>query len=289
MRSVGEVEFVQGLSRPRAPAASLGRHGGGRWDRGQRQPHAGDAAVEPVLEALLGGQRQSLQGHPFLLRLGCKSGGRVASSLTRPGCCWTPASGKGFACLQRAGSQLRRPGIPHPVERAGRSGRRLPGHHHHPEPRWPSPGRRALRRQGGTRCLPTWQQGIAAVARRGERGGQAGWVRQPDQRVRLAPTRPRASRFSGEVAETVGPWLTYCIEQFGPPTLHVREQTFRWTRHPTPTPPSGTPSRLVSREFSEIGKVRHVPGDRRCGHTGCRIGRIGSESLTVSYGPSHPA
>ena len=59
-----------------------------------------------------------------------------------------------------------------------------------------------------------WQQGIAAVAQREnvvvKLGGFGNLISGYDWHQRPAPPT------SQEVADTIGPWLTHCIEQFGP-------------------------------------------------------------------------
>ena len=59
-----------------------------------------------------------------------------------------------------------------------------------------------------------WQQGIAAVAQREnvvvKLGGFGNLISGYDWNQRAAPPT------SQDVADTIGPWLTYCIEQFGP-------------------------------------------------------------------------
>ena len=184
MRSVGEVEFVQGI----AAQSASGQYGSTAVASGivgNANLMLG-AAVEPVLEAHLAASNNRFRG----IRFSCAwdaSPEVTAGRSNSPGMMQDPQFRAGFDRLQRMGLSYDAPGLPHPVGRTGRFGGGFPQCGHHSEPYWPPPGNRSLR----------WEtrRGVCRLEsrdrRRGsprKRGGQAGGLRKRHKRLRLAPT-----------------------------------------------------------------------------------------------------
>ena len=81
--------------------------------------------------------------------------------------------------------------------------------------------------------LPAWRSGIAAVAACPNVNMKLGGIGMPrtgfDWHTRSQPIG------SEELAESMAPYMNYCIEQFGR-SVACSKATFRWTRCPSLTP-----------------------------------------------------
>ena len=218
MRSVGEVEFVQGIAAQSASgqygptAVAAGIVGNANLMLG--------AAAEPVLEAHLAAGSNRFRG----IRFSCAwdASPQVGSpAANTPGMLLDSRFREGFACLQRLGlsfdalvyhTQLNEladlaAAFPDTTIILNHVGRHLGV--------GPYAGKR-------DEVFAGWRRGIAAVAQRGERGGQAGRVRQPDQRLRLGPASHTAHLAGrGRHHRPVADLLHRAVRAA---TLHVREQ-----------------------------------------------------------------
>ena len=210
MRSVGEVEFVQGL----AAQSASGQYGPTEVAAGivgNANLMLG-AAVQPVLEALLTASSNRFRG----IRFSCAwdASPEVGSpSSNTPGMMLDSRFREGFACLQRLGLSFDALVYHTQLNELADLAAAFPdtatilNHVGRPLGVGPYAGRR-------DEVFADWQQGIAAVAQREnvvvKLGGFGNLISGHDWHQRATPPT------SWEVVETIGPWLTYCIEQFGP-------------------------------------------------------------------------
>ena len=146
MRSVGEIEFVQGL----AAQSASGQYGPTEVAAGI----VGNAnlmlgsAVQPALEALIAASSNRFRG----IRFSCAWD---ASPQVSPGSPNTPGMlmdarlREGFNCLRNLGLSFDALVYHTQLDRAGRPGGRVSRRNDHTESHWPAPGRRPLRRQAG--------------------------------------------------------------------------------------------------------------------------------------------
>ena len=210
MRSVGEVEFVRGI----AAQSASGQYGAMEVAAGI----VGNAslmlggAVEPVLEALLSAGGNRFRG----IRFSCAwdAGPEVGSlAANTPGMLLDSRFREGFACLQRLGLSFDALVYHTQLSELADLADAFPdttiilNHVGRPLGVGPYAGRR-------DEVFADWRQGIAAIAQREnvvvKLGGFGNLISGYDWHQRPAPPT------SGEVADTIGPWLTHCIEQFGP-------------------------------------------------------------------------
>ena len=210
MRSVGEVEFVQGL----AAQSASGQYGPTEVAAGivgNANLMLG-AAVQPVLEALLTASSNRFRG----IRFSCAwdASPEVGSpSSNTPGMMLDSRLREGFACLQGLGLSFDALVYHTQLNELADLAAAFPdttiilNHVGRPLGVGPYAGRR-------DEVFADWQQGIAAVAQREnvvvKLGGFGNLISGQDWHQRATPPTSR------EVAETIGPWLTWCIEQFGP-------------------------------------------------------------------------
>ena len=267
MRSVGEVEFVQGIAAQSASgqygptAVAAGIVGNANLMLG--------AAVQPVLEAHLAASNNRFRG----IRFSCAwdANPEVGSpTANTPGMLLDSHFREGFACLQRLGlsfdalvyhTQLNEladlaAAFPDTTIILNHVGRPL------------GVGPYAGKRERGV-CR------LAAGHRRrgpaGERGGEAGRVRQPDQRLRLAPASHTA--YLGARGRHYRPLGDLLYRAVRAATLHVREQLpggqdILPLHHRLERFQAGLPGLLRNREG------RHVPGKGGAGLPA--IGWVGS-------------
>ena len=208
MRSVGEVEFVEGIAA--ANVAAGGETGVAAGIVGNADMMLGDA-VEPVLEALAEAGKGRFKGirctaawdaSPEINVARANSAGMLANSEFR----------KGLACLERMGLSFDCI-VYHPqlVEVADMA-RALPGltivlnHVGRPLGIGPYAGRRA-------ELMPDWRAGIDVVAECPNVVMKVGGLGNPisgfDWHQRPFPPG------SGEIASAAEPYYLYCIEKFG--------------------------------------------------------------------------
>jgi L-fuconolactonase len=208
LRPVGEVEFVQGL----AAASASGLYGPGRAAAaiiGHANLNLGDR-VGPVLEALQAASPNRFRGirhsvswdpHPGVENRGVE--GQLASSNFRAGARVLARQG---LCLENT---LYFPQLPELAEFAKAI----------PDLTIISNHIGGLMRVGpyanrDDKVMATWRRGIAAVANCPNVVMKLGGIGMPrtgfDWHTRQKPIG------SEELAEAMAPWLTYCIEQFGP-------------------------------------------------------------------------
>ena len=210
MRSVGEVEFVQGIAAQSASgqygptAVAAGIVGNANLMLG--------AAVQPVLEAHLAASSNRFRG----IRFSCAwdASPKVGSPASNtPGMLLNPRFRDGFACLQRLDLSFDALVYHTQLNELADLAAAFPdttiilNHVGRPLGVGPYAGKR-------DEVFAVWQQGIAAVAQREnvvvKLGGFGNLISGYDWNQRAAPPT------SQDVADTIGPWLTYCIEQFGP-------------------------------------------------------------------------
>ena len=210
MRSVGEVEFVQGI----AAQSASGQYGPTEVAAGivgNANLMLG-AAVEPVLEALLAASSDRFRG----IRFSCAwdASPEVGSPTSNtPGMLLDTRFREGFACLQRMGLSFDALVYHTQLNELADLAAAFPdttiilNHVGRPLGVGPYAGKR-------DEVFTDWQRGIAEVAQREnvvvKLGGFGNLISGHDWHQRPAPPASR------EVADTIGPWLTYCIEQFGP-------------------------------------------------------------------------
>jgi L-fuconolactonase len=208
MRPVGEVEFVQGL----AAASASGLYGPGRAAAaiiGHANLNLGDR-VEPVLDALQAASPNRFRGirhsvswdpHPEVENRGFE--GQLASDHFRAGARKLARRG---LCLENT---LYFPQLPELAEFAKAI----------PDLTIISNHIGGLMRVGpyanrDDEVMATWRRGIAAVAECPNVVMKLGGIGMPrtgfDWHTRQKPIG------SEELAEAMAPWMTYCIEQFGP-------------------------------------------------------------------------
>ena len=212
MKVVGEVEFVQGL----AAASASGIYGPTRAAAaivGHANLHLGDS-VEPVLDALQGASPNRFRGIRHSVTYDANPGvENVSAYRDRPGQLLSDGFRAGARVLARKGmtydAWLFFPQLPELADFA----RAMPGltivlNHIG-----------GLLRTGpyanrGDEVMATWRKGIVAVAECPNVVVKLGGIGMPrtgfDWHLRNRPIG------SEELAESMKPLLTYCIEQFGP-------------------------------------------------------------------------
>ena len=216
-RPVGEVEFVQGI----ADESATGVYGEGRAAAaiiGRADLKMGDG-VRPVLEAL-----RAASPNRFRAGSGTRWVGiRIRTSRTgrSRACCSATTTWPGRGCLQDMGLILETsvyfPQLPELAEFA----RQVPDL------------TIVLNHIGGMmrtgpyanrddEVIPQWRSGIDAVGAAPNIIMKLGGIGMPrigfDWHTRETPVG------SEEIADSVGDWMRHCLDQFGPESLHVREQ-----------------------------------------------------------------
>ena len=210
MRAIGETEFVQGL----AAQSASGEYGPTEVAAGivsNADLMLGDA-VAPVLEAHLAASNNRFRG----IRFSCSWDASPEVSLgrsTTAGMLADAGFRAGFDRLQRMGlsfdALVFHPQLPELADLAGAfpDATIILNHIGRPLGVGPYAGRR-------DEVFADWQTGIAAVAAHEnvvvKLGGFGNVISGYDWHRREAPPN------SEELAETIRPWLDYCIEQFGP-------------------------------------------------------------------------
>ena len=210
MRSVGEVEFVQGIAAQSASGlygpteVAAGIVGNANLMLG--------AAVQPVLEALLTASSNRLRG----IRFSCAwdASPEVGSPASNTSGMLTDSRFReGFACLQGLGlsfdALVYHTQLNELADLAADFADTTIILNHVGRPLGVGPY--AEKRD---EVFADWQRGIAALAQREnvvvKLGGFGNLISGYDWHRRATPPTSR------DVAETIGPWLIWCIEQFGP-------------------------------------------------------------------------
>ena len=237
VRSVGEVEFVQGM----AAASATGLYGPGRAAAsiiGHANLNLG-AAVEPVLEALQAASPNRFRG--------------IRHSVT-----WDPHPEIDNTAAHNMPGQLASGNYRAGARVLARMGLSLEGWLYFPQLPELADFARAvpdltiiLNHIGGLlrvgpysgreeEVMGIWKSGIAAVAACPNVVVKLGGVGMPrtgfDWHTRARPIG------SEELAEAMAPLMNYCIEQFGPSRCMFERATSRWTRSLTLTMSCSTPS-----------------------------------------------
>ena len=210
MRSVGEVEFVQGL----AAQSASGQYGPAEVAAGivgNANLMLG-AEVQPVLEALQEASNNRFRG----IRFSCAwdASPEVGSPASNTAEMMLDSRLRdGFSCLQALGLSFDALVYHTQLSELADLADAFPNttiilnHVGRPLGVGPYAGRR-------DEVFADWQRAIAAVAQREnvvvKLGGFGNLISGHDWHRRDTPPT------SAEVADTIGPWLTYCIEQFGP-------------------------------------------------------------------------
>ena len=210
LRAIGETEFVQGL----AAQSASGQYGPTEVAAGivsNADLMLGDA-VAPVLEAHLAASNNRFRG----IRFSCSWDASPEVSLGRSTTAGMLADANfraGFDRLQRMGlsfdALVFHPQLPELADLASAfpNATIILNHIGRPLGVGPYAGRR-------DEVFADWQKGIAAVAAHEnvvvKLGGFGNVISGYDWHQREAPPN------SEELAETIRPWLDYCIERFGP-------------------------------------------------------------------------
>ena len=210
MRAIGETEFVQGL----AAQSASGQYGPTEVAAGivsNANLMLGDT-VAPVLEAHLSASNNRFRG----IRFSCSWDASPEVSLgraTTAGMLADAGFRAGFDRLHRMGlsfdALVFHPQLPELADLAGAfpDATIILNHIGRPLGVGPYAGRR-------DEVFADWRQGVAAVAAHEnvvvKLGGFGNVISGYDWHRREAPPN------SEELAETIRPWLDYCIEQFGP-------------------------------------------------------------------------
>ena len=210
MKPIGETEFVQGI----AAQSASGQYGPTAVAAGivSNANLMLGAAVQPVLEAHVAASSNRFRG----IRFSCAwdASPEIASGRSNsPGMMQDSRFREGFDCLQRMGlsfdalvyhTQL---GELADLAAAFPDATIILNHIGRPLGSGPYAGRR-------DEVFADWQNGIAAVAAHEnvvvKLGGFGNLISGYDWHQRAIPPA------SAEVAQAIEPWLTYCIEQFGP-------------------------------------------------------------------------
>ena len=208
------------------------------------------AAVEPVLEALLAASGNRFRG----IRFSCAwdASPEVGSPASNtPGMLLDSRFREGFGCLQRLGlsfdalvyhTQLNEladlaAAFPDTTIILNHVGRPL------------GVGRYAGKRD---EVFSAWRQGLAAVAQRENVIVKLGGFGNPISGYGWhGRDLPPSSR---DVADTIGPWLTYCIEQFGPQRC-MFESNFPVDRTSYAYTTVWNAFKRVTRDFSETERA----------------------------------
>ena len=210
MRPVGELEFVQGLAAGSA-SGTYGSFQAAAAIVGHADLLLGEG-VEPVLEALEAASPNRFRGirhsvtwdaHPDLASITQREPGMLANAEFREGAQVLARRGHSFEAWlyhpqlpELAEFAKAVPDLPIVLNHIGGLSRIGP-YADQPE-----------------ETLAAWQQGIAAVAACPNVVVKLGGLGMPrtgfDWHTRTTPIG------SEELAESMAPWLTYCIEQFGP-------------------------------------------------------------------------
>ena len=252
-RSVGEVEFVQGLAAQSASgqygptAVAAGIVGNANLMLG--------AAVQPVLEALQAASSNRFRG----IRFSCAWD--ASTDITPPGVNAPEMLAdsrfrEGFDCLQKLGlsfdalvyhTQL---GELADLAAVFPNATIILNHIGRPLGIGPYAGRR-------DEVFADWQRGIAAVAQREnvvvKLGGFGNLISGYDWHQRPIPPT------SMDVAETITPWLSYCIEQFGPDRC-MFESNFPVDKASYAYTTAWNAFKQVSREYSESERAAMFQG-----------------------------
>ena len=210
MKPIGETEFVQGI----AAQSASGQYGPTAVAAGivSNANLMLGAAVQPVLEAHVAASSNRFRG----IRFSCAwdASPEIAPGRSNsPGMMQDSRFREGFDCLQRMGlsfdalvyhTQL---GELADLAAAFPDATIILNHIGRPLGSGPYAGRR-------DEVFADWQNGIAAVAAHEnvvvKLGGFGNLISGYDWHQRAIPPA------SAEVAQAIEPWLTYCIEQFGP-------------------------------------------------------------------------
>ena len=210
LRSVGETEFVQGI----AAQSASGNYGPTAVAAGivSNANLMLGAAVEPVLEAHIAASGNRFRG----IRFSCAwdASPEVGSpGSNAPGMLLDSRFREGFACLQKLGLSFDALVYHTQLGELADLADAFPGatiilnHIGRPLGVGPYAGK-------GAEVFDVWQEGITAVARRAnvlvKLGGFGNPISGYDWHQRPVPPS------STELVETITPWLTFCIEQFGP-------------------------------------------------------------------------
>ena len=210
MKPIGETEFVQGI----AAQSASGQYGPTAVAAGivSNADLMLGAAVQPVLEAHIAASSNRFRG----IRFSCAwdASPEITSGRSNsPGMMQDSRFREGFGCLQRMGlsfdalvyhTQL---GELADLAAAFPDANIILNHIGRPLGAGPYAGRR-------DEVFTDWQKGIAAVAAHEnvvvKLGGFGNLISGYDWHQRAIPPA------SAEVAQTIEPWLSYCVEQFGP-------------------------------------------------------------------------
>ena len=119
-----------------------------------------------------------------------------------------------------------------------------------------------------------------------QRQRQARRHRHAPHRLRLARSR-RTPIGSEDLAADMAPLMAYCIEQFRPRTLHVREQLPPSTRYPTPTTLCTMRSSACPRPIRPAS-APPCSTTRRCGSTASTSSVNGTQSRARAASRSRP-
>ena len=210
MKPIGETEFVQGI----AAQSASGQYGPTAVAAGivSNADLMLGAAVQPVLEAHIAASSNRFRG----IRFSCAWDASPEVTLGRsnsPGMMQDSRFREGFDCLQRMGLSFDALVYHTQLGELADLAAAFPGttiiinHIGRPLGTGPYAGRR-------DEVFADWQKGIAAVAAHEnvvvKLGGFGNLISGYDWHQRAIPPA------SAEVAQTIEPWLTYCIEQFGP-------------------------------------------------------------------------
>ena len=214
MRSVGEVEFVEGIAAANALRQAQDDGGAGTAVAagivGNADLMLGDA-VQPVLEALAEAGKGRFRGirctaawdaSPEITTARANSAGMLAEANFRKGLAWLERMGLSFDCI------VYHPQLPEVADMA----RVFPdltiilNHVGRPLGIGPYAGRRE-------ELMPEWRQGIDAIAECPNVVVKVGGLGNPisgfDWHQRSFPPG------SGEIATAAAPYYLYCIEKFG--------------------------------------------------------------------------
>ncbi len=210
MKPIGETEFVQGI----AAQSASGQYGPTAVAAGivSNADLMLGAAVQPVLEAHIAASNNRFRG----IRFSCAwdASPEITSGRSNsPGMMQDSRFREGFDCLQRMGLSFDALVYHTQLDELASLAAAFPdaaiilNHIGRPLGAGPYAGRR-------DEVFADWQKGIAAVAAHEnvvvKLGGFGNLISGYDWHQRAIPPA------SAEVAQTIEPWLTYCVEQFGP-------------------------------------------------------------------------
>ena len=239
MRSVGEIEFVQGLAAQSAsgqygPTEGCGRHrratptscSATRCSRSWK-PTRPPAAIGSAASAIRAPGTPALEVSP--------------GSPNTQGMLADPRLRAGFNILQRMGLSFDALVYPHPVGRTRGFGRGVPKKcRHHPQPHRPPAWCRDPNAGRRDEVFADWQQGIAAVAQHENVVCKLGGFGATSSAAPLGISR--TSRPPHRTWRTPSARGSNTASSISDPNAACSRATSRWTRTPTPTPPAGTHS-----------------------------------------------